>query len=410
MTRLLIIDHFKNAWHSLKTTKARTLLTTLGISIGVASITSILALSSGITQIVSRQVEALEGNIAVVRPGVPSVQSTDFLKPTVDHTYIASTLTEKDYDDILQVDGVEAAAPLMIVPGSVATDSVKASTSTILATTPSLAKIAGLEMRDGQFIDSVTNKDTAVIGSQLSIDLFGTEQSIGQTFKVRGQTFTIIGVLKNTDDPVNFNNVDFNRTAIVSLESGKNFHQGIAQIHQIDIQAKNAQALPTVTQTVKDRLIKNHMDEEDFSILTGREIAQPTSEFFDGLAGMMTAIASIALVVGGIGIMNIMLVSVAERTREIGLRKSVGASNSHIVWQFLIESLIISALGGAIGYVTGYIIALIASSALGFSPALTWQIALVSLGIALIIGVVFGLYPAIRAARKDPIESLRRYH
>lgn len=409
--RLLVVDHFKTAWHSLKTTPTRTLLTTLGVAIGVASITTILALSSGVTQIVAKQVDELEKNIALVRPGTPREETTtDFIWPTVDFAYTASTLTEEDYDDILQVSGVAAAAPLMILPGSVANDSVKAEQSTILATTPSLSEIAGLELRDGQFIDSVTNKDTAVIGSQLSVDLFGTHQSIGQTFKVRGQTFTIIGVLKQLEDPVNFDNIDYNRTAIISLESGKSFHRGIAQIQQIDIKAENPEALPAVTQTVKNELIKNHLGEEDFSVLSGKEISQPTSDFFAGLSGVMTAIAAISLVVGGIGIMNIMLVSVAERTREIGLRKSVGASHTHIVWQFLIESLIISFIGGAFGYVGGYAAALIISSILDFSPALTWQIAAISFGIALLVGVVFGLYPAIRAARKDPIESLRQYH
>jgi len=410
MTRLLLVDHFKTAWHSLKTTKTRTLLTTLGVAIGVASITTILSLSGGVMQIVSQQVDSLQGNIAVIRPGVPKEQPGDFITPTTTNTYVASTLTEKDYDDILQVADVEAAAPLMIVPGSIATDTRTAKSSTILATTPSLATIANLEIREGQFIDSVTNKDTVVIGSQLSVDLFGTEQSIGQTFKIRGQLFTIIGVLKTQSDPVNFNNVDFNRTAIISMESGKSFHQGIAQINQIDVKATNTETLPVVTTTVKDTLIKNHMNEEDFSIFSGDEIAQPTSDFFTGLAGMMTAIAAISLVVGGIGIMNIMLVSVAERTREIGLRKSVGASNTHIVWQFLTEALIISIIGGSIGYVAGYIIALVLSSGLGFSPALSWQIAGISLGTALLIGIVFGIYPALRAARKDPITSLRQYH
>lgn len=411
MTRLLVVDHLKTAWHSLKTTKTRTLLTTLGVAIGVASITTIISLGGGVTQIVSRQVDSLEGNIAVIRPGAPTAEApSDFITPTTNSTYVASTLTEKDYDDILQIPDVEAAAPLMIVPGSITADSTTAINGTILATTPSLAAIANLEIREGQFIDSVTNKDTAVIGSQLSVDLFGTEQSIGQTFKIRGQLFTIIGVLKTQSDPVNFNNINFNRTAIISMESGKSFHQGIAQVHQIDVKASSPETLPTVTSAVKDTLIKNHMGEEDFSILSGREIAQPTSEFFTSFAGMMTAIAAISLVVGGIGIMNIMLVSVAERTREIGLRKSVGASNTHIIWQFLTEALIISIVGGSIGYVSGYIIALVISSSLGFSPALTWEIVGISLGTALLIGVVFGIYPALRAARKDPIESLRQYH
>lgn len=409
--RLLIVDHFKTAWHSLKTTRIRTLLTTLGVAIGVASITTILALSGGVTQIVAKQVNELEKNIALVRPGTPQETTpTDFIRPTVDFAYTASTLTEDDYDAILQVSGVAAAAPLMILPGSIATDSIKAERSTILATTPSLPEIAGLSLRDGQFIDSVTNKYTTVIGSQLSIDLFGTHQSIGQTFKVRGQTFTVIGVLKQLEDPVNFDNVDYNRTAIISLESGKSFHRGIAQIQQIDIKAESPEALPAVTQTVKDELIKSHLGEEDFSVLSGKQISQPVSDFFASLTGVMTAIAAVSLVVGGIGIMNIMLVSVAERTREIGLRKSVGASHAHIVWQFLVESLIISFIGGVFGYIGGYTTALIISSMLDFSPALTWQIATVSFGVALLIGVVFGLYPAIRAARKDPIESLRQYH
>jgi ABC-type antimicrobial peptide transport system permease subunit len=410
MIRVLFIEHFNTAWHSLKTTKTRTLLTTLGVAIGVASITTILALSSGITQIVSRQVEALGGNLAVVRPGPPPQATNPFNQPISGQTYVASTLTEKDLTDIEVIPGVESAAPLMILNGSVTADTSTARESTILATTPALASIANLAIRDGQFIDSVTNKDTAVIGSQLSVDLFGTDQSIGQTFKIRGQMFTIIGVLKAMDDPINYNNVDFNHSAIISLESGKNFHQGIAQIQQINVRASDANNMSAVTQAINKRLTNNHLGEKDFSILTGDEISRPTSDFFTGLTSVMTIIASISLVVGGIGIMNIMLVSVAERTREIGLRKSVGASSGHIVWQFLFESLIISLLGGIIGYGGGYLVAFMIGSFLTFTPAFTWQIAAAALGTALVVGVLFGMYPAIRAARKDPIQSLRQYH
>jgi ABC-type antimicrobial peptide transport system permease subunit len=124
----------------------------------------------------------------------------------------------------------------------------------------------------------------------------------------------------------------------------------------------------------------------------------------------MTVIAAISLVVGGIGIMNIMLVGVAERTREIGLRKAVGASNANIVWQFMVESLIMSILGGALGYVGGYVLAFIISTFLPFDPVISWEIAAIAMGIAIIVGGIFGLYPAIRAAQKDPIESLRQYH
>jgi len=406
---LLLTEHISGAIHSLKTTKTRTLLTTLGVAIGVASVTAILALSGGITRVIENQVHALDGNITIVRPSTPSASSGNLASPTATQTYATSTLTEDDLEAIRTISDVEAAAPLMIVNGSLKSGETTVKDGTILATTPELESIASLPIRDGQFIDSVTNSYTAVVGNQLAIDLFGTDQPIGQTFKVRGQTFTVIGVLKPMNDPINYNNVDFDRTVLISLESGKSFNRGIAQIQQINVRAKSTEALHGVIQQINDRLTKNHSGETDFSVLSGDDIAKPTSQFFLALTTVMTAIAAISLVVGGIGIMNIMLVGVAERTREIGLRKAVGASNTHIVWQFLIESLIISLVGGVFGYIGGYAIAFIISSFLTFTPAFSWQVALAAFSIAVGVGVIFGLYPALKAARKDPIESLRLY-
>ena len=359
---------------------------------------------------ISSQVSALGGNIAVVRPGVPSQGLEGFTNPTTEQTYTTSTITEQDFTDIHGIQGVDKAAPLMIINSTMKSNSNTVRQGTIIATTPDLADIANIPMRDGQFIDSVTNKNTAVIGSKLSVNLFGTNQPIGQTFVASGQQFTIIGVFKTMNNPINFNSVDFDNAAVLSLEGGKTFHQGTAQIQQIDVKAKDAKELPQVIHRIDSQLTSNHLGEKDFSIFSGDQIAQPANRFFYALTVVMALIAAISLLVGGIGIMNIMLVGVAERTREIGLRKAVGASSGNIIVQFLVESLIISIFGGLIGYLGGYAIAFLISTFLTFNPAFTWQVAAFAFGTSIIVGVVFGIYPAIRAARKDPIESLRHYH
>lgn len=406
---LLIIEHIQNAVMSLRSTKTRTLLTTLGVAIGVASITTILSLSSGITQVVADQIDALGGNIAVVRPGTFD-KGADFANPITQQSFSTSTIDESDVADIQKLPGVKSAAPLMLLSGSMKAGDTTVNNGVVVATTPAFEDVSNLSIREGQFIDSVTNRDTAVIGPQLSINLFGTDQPIGKVFTIRGQRFTVIGVLQRVNDPVNFNNVDFDNAAIISLESGKSFHGGVAQIQQIDIRAESVEKLPSVIDKTKAQLLKNHKGENDFQVLSGEEVSRPTSQFFIAVTGVMTAIAAISLVVGGIGIMNIMLVGVAERTREIGLRKAVGASNSNIMGQFLTEALIISLLGGILGYAGGYVIAFGISTFLTFDPAFTWGIVGAAAGTSLIVGVVFGLYPALRASRKDPIESLRQYH
>lgn len=266
-------------------------------------------------------------------------------------------------------------------------------------------------MSDGQFIDTVTNRDTAVVGNQLAIDLFGTDQAVGRTFHTHGMTYTVIGVLKRINNPVNYNNVDFDHAAIINFDSGKAINQGAASIQQINILATNAAALPHVITATNQAISTNHNGEKDFVVLSGDNLARPANELFATVVTTLTTVAAISLIVGGIGIMNIMLVGVSERTREIGIRKALGASSGHITWQFLIESLAMSVTGGILGYMLGYLLAFaVARSLLTFDPVFTWLIVGIAIGVAVLVGLVFGLYPAIRAARKDPIEALRQYH
>ena len=411
--RLLLANHISVARESLQRNRLRTTLTTLGIMLGVACITVIMALGFGVTQLIQSQVDALGGNIAIVRPGADTSSRTvqDAIIPMGGDTFSAGSLTEDDLKSIEDIDGIKAAAPIMSVDGSVrVSDKEDSFSAPIVATTPEFAEISDLKIKDGQFIDAVTNQNTAVIGYQLSVDLFGTDQSIGKTFKVRGHQFTVIGILKSVTDSVNYNNLNINDAAIINLSSGKRFNQGIAQIRQINIQANDPSQLNELTKEVSSRLAKNHADEKDFTILTGDHISQPTSDAYSLITAVTVIVSTVALIIGGIGIMNIMLANVAERTREIGIRKAVGASNSHITFQFLIEALAMSVSGGVIGFILGYACSLLVATFLPFNPGFAWQVPAIAIGTSVVVGVLFGLYPAIKAARKNPIEALRQYY
>jgi len=382
----------------------------LGITIGVASITAIYALSGGASQIVSNQVDSLGGNIAVVRPGIPAGAGIGQITTlSGSREFASSTLTNNDLATIQQIEGVEAVAPLALLSGAVSGSSPAASGTAIIATTPELAVVNQLELRDGQFLDPAIRLPAAVIGTQLSIDIFGTDQSIGKTVQLRGTGFTVIGILERTNTPINYNGADFDRSVLIEIEDAALISSTSPQLQQINIRSSSVETLGSVIVETNKALLKNHLGEADFVVLSGNEIAEPTSQLFSIIAGVTAAIAAISLLVGGIGVMNIMLVNVSERTREIGIRKAVGASNGDIVWQFLIESLALSVGGGIAGYLVGYGSAFAVSLLLPFDAIFTLEIAGLALGVSLVVGVLFGLYPAYRAARKDPINALRQY-
>ena len=407
---MMLFDHIENAYETLRRNRTRSVLTTLGITIGIASVTCILALSGGVSRMIGAQIAEHSGQLIVVRPGLQSRDPNAIMNPVAQQSFSTSTLTETDVAELSKLEGIETAVPVMTINGTLKSNSETVSDNVILATTPDFATIAGVKMRTGQFLDSVTDNNTAVVGEQLAIDLFGTNTPVGQTFTLRNETFTVIGVIRQSQNPINYNNVDLNNAAVVSFERGKLFHQGRAQIQQIDLLAKKDSSVGEVRQRVEQKLLQQHLGERDFTVASGDEISRPTNALFTALTQVLTAIAAISLLVGGIGVMNIMLVGVAERTREIGIRKAVGASNGTIVTQFLIESLLMSLLGGILGYCLGYLAAFALSTFLYFAPAFTWLTAGMAFAMAVLVGVLFGLYPALKASRKDTIESLRQYH
>lgn len=406
----MFIDHIENAFQTLGRNRGRTLLTVTGITIGIASVTCILAISAGVTKMIGGQIDSYSGRLAVVRPSVQTHDPNLFANPVSQQSFSTSTLTDADVTSLSDLPNVEAVVPVMTLTGTLksTTDTVK--NNMILATTPDFVKVANISIKSGQFLDEVTNDNTVVIGEQLAINLFGTDEAVGQVLTVRGQNLTVVGVIKNVENPINYNNVDINQAVIISFTRGTLFHQGRPQIQQIDILAKDPAHLAAVSNEVHKRILTQHLGEEDFAVISGQDISKPSNQLFTALANVMTAIAAISLVVGGVGVMNIMLVGVAERTREIGIRKAIGASNGTIVMQFLSEALIMSLLGGVLGYGFGYLAAFIISTFLYFAPAFTWASAGAALAMSLGVGVVFGLYPAFRASRKDTIEALRQYH
>lgn len=401
---------YRIALQSLRMNRARTGLTTLGIIIGVASLTLVLALGNGVENAIHNQVSKLDDNVILVASGSDTSLLETVQRYNPYGISATTSLTEQDYNIIRLDKNIDKAAPIMLLTGSVSTNQENKKNVPIVATTADLTDILNLSVKPGEFVNNATTRDTAVIGAKLADELFHSNQILGQQFMLKGRTHMVVGVLKTTNTPINLSGIDLDRAVIISFDDGKSFNQGVAQIQQMLISSKAGTSPDTVTASVDAALLTNHKGEHDFAVLAGQKVAEHGNASFKAAVFMTAIVAAITLAVGGIGIMNIMLVGVSERTREIGIRKALGATDSHILGQFLIEALIMCITGGIIGISLGYGLAYLIALQLAFEPALTWQIAALGLGMALTTGILFGLYPAFKAARKNPIESLRQYH
>lgn len=409
MSLRVLKTNIENAFESLQANRLRTFLTMLGVMIGISSVVIIFSLSGGVSSMISNQIIAEGESLAVVRPKELTINNKNVITNlATSRNFTQSSIKNEDLGLISKVKDVLAVAPLANFSAKVKGDGDE-KYANLLATSPNLDQTVGLKVREGQFIAESANANTVVIGNQMAIDLFGTTQALGKEITMKGEKFIVIGVLAHQSSSINFSNVDFNNTAIIPYVTAKRIIGENLQIQQVNIRVKSINNLNQVQQEIEKGMLKNHNGEKDFEVLTGKNISHPSDKFIELSTFILAIVASISLVVGGIGIMNIMLVNVSERTREIGIRKALGANNRHILFQFLTESMIISLSGGFFGYLIGYAFSFGVSVFLPFSPVISWQIAVLVCGISMLVGAVFGLYPAFRAARKDPIISLRQY-
>lgn len=407
---MLFKTHLHLARISIRENKTRSFLTCLGIAIGVASIILILSLMGSVSNLVKTQVNEIGADLLVVRPNSTKDTVTNIVEElTSANAFQKSNLAISDATEIKKLEHISAVAPIAIANNTVSGEKDTIDSVPILGTSLDFPAIENLPLKYGAFINENNKDHSVVLGSALSLTLFRTINStIGKTITIMGEKLMIVGVLDEVEKPINFDSVDFDNAMIMDIEL-LNKLTGSVQIQQINVKAENVDSLPAVSDSIKETLTTAKQGDKNFSVLYGDEITHPASSLFTIISGMLTLVAAISLIVGGIGVMNIMLVSVAERSHEIGVRKAVGASSSNILIQFLLEALILSCLGGIFGLILGYVLAFLLSSITPFNPFISWEILAVTFLTALVVGLIFGIYPALKAASKNPIDSLKHY-
>lgn len=398
--KILLKNHFENAFEAMRANRGRTLLTITGMAIGVASITATLSIADGFSKLFSQPTTHNDFPLAVIRSGNEKINNP--LTETTQLTHV-NTLTSQDVHDINKITDTKA-APMAFMNSNLKSKYHQVNDAKIIGSTKELQDIAQLQLRDGQFIGDTGG---VVIGEQLSIDLFATENSIGNVITIRGESVIIVGVLKRIKQPIKHLDIDFNSTIIMPLAVSKKFTQGAPQIQQIVLTGKSHDQLKTSLAEADKILEKNHYSNKDWRILIGNEIDEPKTNLLNFISIFLIIVGGISLLVGSVSIMNIMIANVAERQREISIRRAVGATGIHVINQFLIESAIIGLLGGVLGYLIGLIGVYVASFYLPFTPFIYWQTAILVISLSIIIGVTAGIYPAIRAVKRNPIDSLR---
>jgi putative ABC transport system permease protein len=398
-------DLFEEATTAILSNKTRSGLTILGIVIGIASVIAMVSIGEGTSNTMQTSIQSLGSNLVMISPGAQRTQGFG----ASEGRGSAQTLTLADSEAIKQnVTLAAAVAPQTGGRYQVTAKGTNTNT-TVNGVTSDYAIVRNVIVENGFFITDLDNSKVAVLGPTTSDDLFGTDANpVGQIIRIKGIEFKIIGVTKSKGTSMAGSQDD---VIYVPLKVAQQVLTGSNKVSTINIEAIDQKSMAEMQQNITDLLLARHHitdpTKADFSILNMNDVIQTASTVMQTLTLLLASIAGISLVVGGIGIMNMMLTSVTERTREIGLRKAIGAKNNDINFQFLSESIILTFVGGVIGIILGSGIALAISKLGNIQTKISPVSILLAFGVSSLVGIVFGYYPAKRAANLNPIEALR---